>query len=257
MRVVVCVKTPTGAAVTAQDAFHRAGRIGPSVLAPFDSCAVEEALKIVEQTGAGEVVVTAVASMEVLGAVREALALGAHRGVILCDQRLQESDLLATSRALAQMLARERADLYLTCSWSGDVDGTMLWVAAAERLKLPVFTQVRRLQLVDDGVRVQSQIEFGDLTKTAALPCMVEVSDTINQPRYPTIKGRKAAKFKPLDIVSLDDLDIAADAVGRRGAGTNIVSLGKPPARRSPTIVDGQCATPERIVAFLESKGLI
>lgn len=257
MKVVVCVKTATGAAVNEQDAFQRAGRVGPSLLAPFDSCAVEEALAVVERAGEGEVVVVAIAAMEVLGAIREALALGAHRAVVLSDSRLQGADMLATSRALAALLKRERADLYLTCSWTGDIDGTMLWTAAATRLGLPALTQARRLAIADNAVRVQCQAESGDLTMTAQLPCMVEVTDTINKPRYPTIKGKKAARLKPVESVSLDDLGLEAGAVGASGAGTVVVRLDKPPLRRSPTVVGKGEATPERIVSFLESKGLL
>jgi electron transfer flavoprotein beta subunit len=257
MKILVCIKTVTGAAVNAEDAFQRGGRVGPSVLGPSDAHAVEAALQLVEQAGQGDVVIAALAPAEALGAVREAMALGAHRGVMLSDPLLQKADLLAVSRALAALVEHERADLYLTCSWSGDIDGTMLWAAVAERLKLPVLTQARSLTVADGMATIQRQIEAGDLTLAAPLPCLIEVTETINKPRYPTMKGKQAAKSKPLQIIRLADLGIAPEGVGDAGVGTKILSLGKPPARREPIVVDDAARAPERIVAFLEARNLI
>jgi electron transfer flavoprotein beta subunit len=256
MKIVVCVKTATGAAVDSEDAFQRGGRVGPAVLTSSDAHAVEEALRIVERDG-GEVVVVAIAPAEALGAVREALALGAGRAIMLAAAALDGSDLLAVSRALAALLASESADLYLFCSWPGDIDGTLLWAATGERLGLPVLTQARNLVIADGHATSQRQAEAGDLTLTAPLPCMVEVTEAINKPRYPTIKGKLAARSKPLQLVRLADLGLAAEAVGAAGSGTTIVRLGRPPSRRQPVVVVDAGSAPERIIAFLEERRLI
>ncbi len=254
MKIVVCVKTSAGAAVSSADAFQRGGRVGVTVLPPFDAHAVEEALRIVEKAGTGEVVVAAVAPSEALGAVREALALGAHRGVMLSDPALAASDVLAMSRALAALLARESADLYLTCSWSGDIDGTILWVATAERLRLPVLTQARSLNFADDEAVTTRQSEAGDVTMAAALPCMVEVTETINKPRYPTIKGKLAAKSKPIAIYRLADIGLSIEAAI---SGSNLVKVGRQPQRRQPVVIDSKDKAPQQIVDFLDARGLI
>ncbi|MGO9398606.1 MAG: electron transfer flavoprotein subunit beta/FixA family protein [Xanthobacteraceae bacterium] len=254
MKVVVCVKTSAGAAVSPADAFERGGRVGVAVLPPFDAHAVEEALRIVERSGSGEVVAVSVAPAETLGAVREALALGAHRGVILSDPALARSDILGTSRALAALLARERADLYLTCSWSGDIDGTLLWVAAAERLKLPALTQARSLFVADRQVVTTRQYEGGDVTMAASLPCLVEVTETINKPRYPTIKSKLAAKSKPIDIVRLRDLALS-DAAAT--SGSHLVKLNKQQQRRQPIVIDDKDRAPQQIIEFLEARNLL
>lgn len=257
MKIVVCVKTTTGAALNAEDAFQRGGRVGPSLLGPFDKHAVEEAIRIVECIGGGEIVVIAVAPAEALGAVREALSLGAQRAIMLSDQALEKSDLLAVSRALAVVLEAERADLYLTCSWSGDIDGTLLWVATAERLKLPVLTQARSLALSDDRVMIQRQIEAGDLTLSASLPCMVEVTETINKPRYATMKGKQAAKSRPVRIARLAEYGIQSGTVGSAGTGTHVISMGKTSSPRNPVVIGDPNLAPEEIVAFLENRNLI
>jgi electron transfer flavoprotein beta subunit len=254
MKIVVCVKTATGAAVNATDAFQRAGRVGPAVLGPADAHAVEAALQLVERQGKGEIVIAAVAPAECLGAVREALALGAHRGVLLSDPLLDRADLLAMSRALAALLRREAADLYLACPWSGDIDGSLLWAATAERLDLPVLGQARTMTVADDTVTIERQIEAGDLTLAAPLPCLVDITETINKPRYPTLKGRQAAKSKRIDILRLADLGIAPDMVV---PGTEIVAQRPPPARRRPRVIDDPDTAPDEILAFLDARGLL
>ncbi len=251
MKVLVCVKTATGAAVGAEDAFQRGGRVGMAVLAESDAHAVEEALRIVERAGGGEIVAVAVAPAEALGAVREALALGAQRAVMLSDPALAAADLLAVSRALAALIAREAPDLSLACFWPGDIDGTMLWAAVAERLGRPVLTQARSLQLVEGRAIAQRQIEAGDITAAAPLPCLVEVTEAINRPRYATAKGKIAAKGKPLQLLRLSDLGLSCDA------GSRVVRLDRPPPRRRPEVLEDGAKAPERIVAFLAERRLL
>lgn len=257
MKIAVCVKTATGAAVSAEDAFLRNGRVGAGVLAPHDMHAVEEALRIVERAGAGEVVAVAVTPAESLGALRTALALGAHRAVMLSDPLLDGCDLLATSRALAALLARERADLCLTCTWSGDIDGTMLWAATAERLGRPALTQARSLVLAGGEAICQRQVEAGDITLAAALPCMVEVTETINRPRYPTLKGQQEARRKRVELLRLADLGLAPETVGEPGAATALAGLDTPPPRRAATVIEDVAAAPDRIVEFLAARRLL
>ena len=168
--------------------------------------------------------------------------------------RSSASDVLAVSRALAALLTRERADVYLTCSWSGDIDGTILWVAAAERLRLPVLTQARSLHIANREAVTTRQSEAGDVTMAAALPCMVEVTETINKPRYPTIKGKLAAKSKPITMLRLVDLGLSvADA----RSSSILVKLSPLAQRRRPIVVDDQDRAPQRIVEFLEARNLI
>lgn len=254
MKIVVCVKTATGAAVNATDAFRRAGRVGPAVLGPADAHAVEAALQLVERHGPGEIVIAAVAPAECLGTVREALALGAHRGVLLSDPLLEHADLLAVSRALAALLRREAADLYLACPWSGDIDGTLLWAATAERMGLPVLSQARSMTLADGTMTIERQIEAGDLTVSASLPTLVDITETVNKPRYPTLKGRQAAKSKQVDILRLADLGVTPDLVA---PGIKIMALRPPPARRWPVVIDDADRAPAEIMAFLEARDLL
>jgi len=119
---------------------------------------------------------------------------------------------------------------------------------------LPVLTQARSLNIADEEAITVRQSEAGDVTMAAALPCMVEVTETINNPRYPTIKGKLAAKSKPITMLRLADLGLPVTAAA---SGSNLVKLSQVPQRRRPIVIDNQDRAPQQIVEFLEARNLI
>ena len=254
MKAVVLVKSASGGACDASDAFWRSGRVLPGTLGAFDAHAIEAALRLRESGAIGEIVVVAIAaSSEVLGGLRDALAMGADRAVLLSDPIAGGADILGRAKLLAALLTVEAAQLYLACPWNGDIDSTLMLAAAAARMGLPFLSQARRLELADDGVTIERQTEGGDATLTAGFPCMVEVTETINKPRYPTMKGKQDAKRKPLAVCAAADLGLQTMQLVHtrlRGAA--------PPAARTPPIIveDGENA-PAQILAFLEERRLL
>lgn len=256
MKILACICTATGAAVSDADAFERRGRAGRSVLSPYDARAVEQALRLAE-AGDGEVVVAAVATATELGQLREALAFGASRAVLVDDAALDGSDLIAISRVLAALIRTERPDIAIACFWSGDIDGSLLWAATAERLGWPVVTQVSALEVRKEDVIARRQVEVGDIAVVAPLPCLIEVAESINRPRYPTIKAKVAAKTKPVHLCTLSDLGIAPELVGSRGAGTVRTALTAAPSGREPRLLAGSAATAEAVVAFLREREFV
>ena len=150
-------------------------------------------------------------------ALRKALAMGADRAVLVADEAAAGSDLVATSRVLARALEREDADLVLFGQQAADSDGAVLWAAVADRLRRPLVSQVAELTVEDGAVRGKRQTEFGYDVIRAPLPAVVAVSDAINEPRYPSLKGIMGAKRKPQDVLSVSDLGLSADEVGEAG----------------------------------------
>jgi hypothetical protein len=110
MRIVAFVKTATGAAIDAADALSRAGRIGPGTLGAIDARSVEAAIRLREALG-GEVVAAAIAPPDVMGAVREAIAIGADRGILLSDPRIDATDIVGRGRVAAALLSHLAADV--------------------------------------------------------------------------------------------------------------------------------------------------
>jgi electron transfer flavoprotein beta subunit len=253
MKVVACVKTAAGSALSTGDAFDRAGRVGPAVLAGHDRHAVEEALRLVESAGDGEAVVLAVGSAECVGAVKEALAMGCHRAVIVSDPHWHELDLLAASRLVAGALRREAPDMALHAPWSGDIDGSLLWSMVAQRLGVPTLSQARTLSVADGFATASRQVEGGDITVTASLPCLVDVTEAINKPRYASLKSKQAAKNKPLELLTSADIDPEMN----RATGIQVTARESAPVRRRPEVVKFDSTTAKLFAAFLEQRGLL
>ena len=191
MKVVVCVKETPEAVTRARldPQTFRLDRSGAAALNPFDTHALEEALRVKESTGEGEVVAVLMGPAKAADSLRKALAIGADRALHVADDMLAGSDLVATTRVLAKVLEREGADLVLMGQQGADSDGAVLWSALAEALRLPVVSQAASLEVADGKVKAKRQTEYGYDVIEAPLPCIVAVSDAINEPRYPSLKG--------------------------------------------------------------------
>jgi electron transfer flavoprotein beta subunit len=260
VKIAVCVKeTPEASAHARIDPQTlRLDRSGPVALNPFDTHALEEGLRIKEQGGEGEVVAVLMGPPTATDSVRKALAVGADRAVHLSDDALAGSDLVATAKALAKALEREEADLVLLGQQGSDSDGAVLWSALAEALRLPVVSQAASVELAEGKVKASRQTEYGYDVIEAPLPCVVAVSDAINEPRYPSLKGIMGAKKKPQETVALADLGLSPEDVGEQGSRTEVYGLGEPPTRgESRKIEDEGGDSAEKIVAYLAEKKLV
>jgi electron transfer flavoprotein beta subunit len=261
MKIAVCAKAvPEGTAQRRIDpATKRLDRSGEGTLNQFDVHAVEEALKLRDEAGpeAAEVVIVSLGPERALEAMRKALAMGADRVVLVSDEGAAGSDLVATSRAVAAALAREEADLVLFGQQANDSDGAVLWAAVADRLQQPLISQVAELEHEDGKVRGKRQTEFGYDVIEAPLPAVVAVSDAINEPRYPSLKGIMGAKKKPQETVSLADLGVDTGEVGEAGSRTEVFALADPPARGDTVKIEDDGSGAEKIVAFLQERKAI
>ena len=256
MKVAVCIKHVPEGSLKLDPGSKRLVRSGEGALNPSDANAVEEALRLKGDSDT-EVVVVSMGPEKAADSLRKALAMGADRAVLVTDDALGGSDLLATSKVLAKVLEREGADLVLFGQQASDGDGAVLWAAVAERLRRPVVSQAAELTITDSTVHVKRQTEFGyDIIETA-LPAVVAVSDAINEPRYPSLKGIMGAKKKPSETVSLADLGLDAGEVGEAGSKTEVLALGSPPARGDARKIEGDANAAQAIVDYLAEKRLI
>jgi electron transfer flavoprotein beta subunit len=235
----------------------RLDRSVPGALNEFDTHALEEALRIGGQEGDGEVVALLMGPPKAADSLRKALAVGADRAVHVADDALAGSDLVATSRALAKAIERENADLILFGQQAADSDGAVLWAAVADRLRLPVISQAASLELADGKAKVKRQTEYGYDVIEAPLPCVVAVSDAINEPRYPSLKGIMGAKKKPQDSVTSADLGLGPEEVGETGSRTEVYAVGEPPPRGESRRIEDNGDAAEAILEYLAEKKLI
>jgi electron transfer flavoprotein beta subunit len=258
MKIAVCVKqVPEAQAKRIDAGTKRLDRSGEATLNPFDANAIEEALRVKDATGEGEVVLVSLGPEKALDALRKGLAMGADRAVLVSDDAAAGSDLVATSLALAKALEREGAELVLFGQQSSDSDGAVLWAAVADRLRRPFVSQASELTVAEGKVRVKRQTEFGYDVIDAPLPAVVAVSDAINEPRYPSLKGIMGAKKKPQESLGLGELGLDAAQAGEAGSKTEVLALGDPPARGDTVKIDDDGSAPEKIVEFLAQRRLI
>ena len=226
----------------------RLDRSGELAISDFDTYAVEEGLKLKEAAGEGEVVVVSMGPERAIDALRKALAMGADRAVLITDSALEGADLLVTAKALAGALETEAPDLVLFGQQSADGGGAVLWAAVAEKLRRPVISQVSELTVDGGSVTGKRQTEFGYDAIRAPLPAIVAVSDAINTPRYPSLKGIMGAKKKPQETVSPADAGSSA---------TTVVELSPPPPRGEARKIEDDGTGAEKIVEFLAEKRLV
>ena len=256
MKIAVCVKHVPEGSSRIDAGSKRLDRSGEGALNHFDANAVEEALRLKGDSDT-EVVVVTLGPAKAADSLRKALAMGADRALQVSDEGAAGSDLVATSRVLAKALERESADLILFGQQASDSDGAVLWAAVAERLRRPVVSQAAELSLQGETLSVKRQTEFGYDVIEAPLPAVVAVSDAINEPRYPSLKGIMGAKKKPFDTVSLADLGVDRGEAGEAGSKTEVLALSDPPSRGDARKIEDDGNAAQAIVDFLAEKRLV
>jgi electron transfer flavoprotein beta subunit len=252
MKIAVCVKQVPEGSRRIDPETKRLDRSGEGALNPFDANAVEEALRLKDAGGEGEIVLVSLGPAKAQDALRKALAMGADRAVLVSDDGAVGADLVATSAALAKALERESADLILFGQQANDSDGAVLWAAVADRLRLPVVSQAAEISHADGKLTVKRQTEFGYDVIEAPAPAVIAVSDAINEPRYPSLKGIMGAKSKPQETLSLSELGV--EGLESR---TEVYALSDPPARGDSQKIEDDGNAAQAVVDFLAGKRLV
>jgi electron transfer flavoprotein beta subunit len=256
MKIAVCVKHVPEGNAKIDPSTKRLDRAGEGALNHFDANAVEEALRVKGDSDA-EVVVVSLGPAKAADSLRKALAMGADRAVLISDDAAAGSDLVATSKLLAAAPEQESPDLVLFGQQASDSDGAVLWAAVAERLRRPVVSQAAELSVSDGSLRVKRQTEFGYDVIESPLPAVVAVSDAINEPRYPSLKGIMGAKKKPFDTLSLSDIGVDAGDAGESGSKTEVLGLSEPPSRGDARKIEDDGNAAQAILDFLAEKRLV
>lgn len=255
MKIAVLVKSVPNPAtrpeLTDDLRLKRQGR--EAVLDPGDEHAVEAALKIAEAR-AGEITAISMGPAPAVAAVRRAIAMGVHRGILVSDPLLAGADALVTARVLAAALRRDSYDLIVTGVESTDSSTGTLPMTIAQLLNLPSVTFARRIELTAGAIRVERQTSPGYNVLECSLPCVLAVTAAANEPRYPSFKGVVRAKQAAVSTLSLGDLSFARSDV----APTQSVFATADVARRAAgEIVEDASIAPSRIVAILEQAGVL
>jgi electron transfer flavoprotein beta subunit len=169
-------------------------------ISPHEECGVEEAVRIVEASG-GEVVVLTLGPAEAEEQLRDCMAIGADRGILLKTDAT-EWDAQATAGAIADAVRGEEPfDLLLFGNESADAGNYQVGIRVAYALGLPVVTGLKKIEIGDGRARVERDAGGARDVYEVPLPAVLTVLEGLNLPRYPSVPGRLRAKSKPLAVV--------------------------------------------------------
>jgi len=220
------------------------------IISPYDEFALEAALRLREAGTASEVVVVTVGREAAQASLRQALAIGADRAVLVEDERLDRADPLTCARAIAGVVRAEAAGFVLLGRYGVGTDEGQTGPMLAEVLGWPHAAGVSALDVRPPEFRVERAIEGAVEIQEGRLPAVVTCDKGLNEPRYPTLKGIMQAKKKPLERRSASDVGLDGAELD---AGPRVVweALELPPARQGGRIVPGAPAEAARELARL------
>lgn len=247
MKIVVCIKqvpdTSGKVAVNPDGTLNRASMA--AIINPDDKNAIEEALRVKDETGCKVIAVTmGPPPAEVM--LREVMAMGVDEGVLVSAREFGGSDTYATSQILGAALNKigiEKDDLVFCGRQAIDGDTAQVGAQIAEKLHMPQVSYVAELKVANGKVTCKRALEDGYMTIETATPCLLTCIKELNVPRYMSVSGAMEAYSKPLSIYDFDTLKddplIELDKIGLKGSPTNIFKSFTPPQKGVGQMLEG------------------
>ncbi len=224
MKIIVCVKqvpdTKGGVKFKPDGTLDRAAM--KSIMNPDDKAGLEAALRIKDEIGA-EVTVLTMGLPKAEEVLREAMAMGADKGILVTDRRLAGADTWATSQTIAAAIRNLEYDLIITGRQAIDGDTAQVGPQISEHLGIPVISYAEELKVEGDSVIVKRQYDDRYHMLKAKMPCLVTALSELNQPRYMTPGGIWDALEKEITVWDRDALTTLDDSnMGLKGSPTQI-----------------------------------
>ena len=266
MKAIVCVKqvpdTSGKVAVKADGTLDRASMA--TITNPDDLNALEAALKLKDATGC-EVVVVTMGPPPAEGMLRELLARGADKAVLVSGREFGGSDTFATSQILAAAVNKIGVgpeDVVFCGRQAIDGDTAQVGPQIAEKLHLPQATYVADIQKDGNTLTVKRMLEDGYMMVKVQTPCLLTCIKELNQPRYMSVNGIFTCYDKPMEVFDYnalkDDPLIEVDTIGLKGSPTNILTSFTPPQKGAGMMLEGaDKATTDELAGILAAKHII
>jgi electron transfer flavoprotein beta subunit len=204
VEILVCVKrVPTvgGKIAVTPDGQEVDTRMSGFTISPHEECAVEEAVQITERLG-GSVTVLTLGPEVAIEQLRDALALGAGRAVLL-ETDGREFGPMATAAAIAAEVRARGYDLVLLGNEASDTGDYQVGIRLAHELGWPVATGIKNLTVSPGAVVARREYRGVEEAYELALPAVITVKEGINLPRYPSLPGRLRAKRAAVERTSV------------------------------------------------------
>lgn len=231
MNFIVCVKqVPNTTEIRIDPATNTLIREGvESILNPFDTFAIEEAVRLKEAHG-GTVTAICMGPPQAEATLREAVSLGVDDIILLSDRRFAGADTWATSLTLAAAVRKMgEYDLILTGQQAIDGDTAQVGPGIAAHLGIPQTCFVRRVEEIKPcNITLQRLMEDGFDRVRIKLPAVISVVKEINSPRLPSLRGKRNAKTVEMKVWNADDLGLDEKDIGLNGSPTQVVNIFTP-----------------------------
>ena len=266
MKIIVCVKqvpdTSGKVAVNPDGTLDRASRA--TITNPDDLNAVEAALALKDETGA-EVVVVSMGPPPAEGMLRECIARGADRAVLVSGREFGGSDTYATSQILAAAINKigvEADDIVMCGRQAIDGDTAQVGPQIAEKLGLPQVSYAADIKKDGDTLTIKRMLEDGYMTIKVKTPCLITCIKELNEPRYMSVGGIFECYSKPYEILDYealkDDPLIDPSTIGLKGSPTNILTSFTPPQKGAGMMLEGaDKATCDQLAGIMAAKHMI
>ena len=266
MKIIVCVKqvpdTSGKVAVNPDGTLNRASMA--TITNPDDLNAVEAALVLKEQTGA-EVVVVSMGPPPAEGMLREVMARGVDRAVLVSGREFGGSDTYATSQILAAAINKiglDEDDVVFCGRQAIDGDTAQVGPQIAEKLGIPQVSYAAEITKEGKTLTIKRMLEDGYMTVKVKTPCMITCIKELNQPRYLSVGGAFEAYSKPLTTMTYETLKdhplIDATTIGLKGSPTNILTSFTPPQKGAGMMLEGAGKeTTDKLAGILAAKHII
>lgn len=243
MNILICVKRVPmtgGKIVLTEDEQAIETRHLGFTISPHEECGVEEAARLIEAHG-GESVVLALGPPEAEEQLRECMAIGADRGILLVAEGA-EWDAQATAAAIVEAIRAEEVeyDLIVFGNESADAGGYQVGIRVAYALGLPCVTGLKGLTVEDGRARCEQEVADGRDVYVVPLPAVVTVKEGLNLPRYPSVPAKLRAQRKP----------VATSTPARRDSRLEKLRLALPPGQGKSAEILGH--GPEAAPAVVE-----
>ena len=249
MNIIVCIKqVPNTTDVKIDPVKNTLIREGvESIINPFDTYALEEAVRLKERFG-GKVTVITMGPPQADAALREAISLGCDEAILVSDRKFAGSDTWATSYTLSSAIKKIGAfDMILCGKQASDGDTAQVGPGISTHLDIPQVTYVKKIEEIKDGkARVERMTEEGyDIVETP-IPCLFTVVKEINTPRLPSLKGMMRSKSAKIVQWTAEDINADPKNIGLDGSPTRVVRIFTPPPRKGGEMLKGDTAEVSR-----------
>lgn len=222
----------------------------------WDNYAVEEAIQIKDKIG-GNVTVITVGNEDAEEVVRREMAMGADRGILLCDDAFEGSDGKGIASILKAEIVKGKYDLVLTGAQADDGAGQVGGMLAA-MLDWPFASLVNKIEVIDDKkILAGREIAGGNQEiNEIDLPCVLSIQTGINEPRYVGIRGIRKVASADIPVHGANDLDLSPELVGSSGAMVNRLDYFVSEPGEGAEMLEGNTQEIlDKLVEILKSKG--